>query len=52
MLLEERIHEIVQEEITKQDEKKIKEIVADCVSALFKELWFKNNIWKSSIKNS
>lgn len=52
MLLEERIHQIVQEEITKNDEKKIKKIVADCVEELLKNLWQKKNFWHNAIQNA
>lgn len=50
MLLEERIHQIVQEELTKSDEKRIREIVADSVSELFKNLWQKKSFWQHDIK--
>lgn len=52
MLNERRIREIIREEITKSDEKRIKEIVADSISELFKQLYQKNNFWKSTIKNN
>ena len=61
MLNESRINQIVSEEInkvmvdediTKSDEKKIKEIVGDCINELFKQLWQKNSFWKSTIKNA
>jgi len=61
MLTESRINAIISEEIeksllsediTKSDETKIKEIVADCINELFKQLWQKNSFWKSTIKNA
>ena len=44
--------EIMKEEINKSDEKRIKEIVGDCINELFKQLWQKNSFWKSTIMNA
>ena len=42
---------VLDEDITKSDEKKIKEIVGDCINELFKQLWQKNSFWKNTIKS-
>lgn len=52
MLTEGRIHQIISEEITKNDEKKIKKIVSSCVEELFRSLWTKRVTWKHDIENS
>ena len=36
----------------RNNEKKVKKIVSDCVSELFRSLWQRNSIWTSAIKNS
>lgn len=35
---------------SKDFEKKIRAIVADCVSDLFKELFYRDNVWKNAVK--
>lgn len=50
MLTEKRINEIISEEISKSDEKKIKKIVADSLEELFKNLYQKKGFWKNSIE--
>lgn len=50
MVTNKRLHRIIQEEITKSDEKRIKEIVADSVKELFHSLWVKNNVWLADVK--
>lgn len=50
MISESRIKEIVNEEITKSDEKKIRAIVADCVEDLFHSLWIKKSYWSNDVK--
>lgn len=52
MKLEERIHQILEEEITKQDETKIKKIVADSIEELFRSLFMRKTTWKNDIKNA
>lgn len=50
MLTEREIRSIIKEEITKSDERRIKEIIADSVKELFHSLWVKNNTWQTDVK--
>lgn len=50
MVSDRRIRQIIQEELTKSDEKKIREIIADSVSELFKNLWQKKGFWQTDMK--
>ena len=48
------VNSIVQSKIdnfvkSKEMEKKVKELASDVVSELFKVLWQRNNMWKSTI---
>lgn len=57
-------HQTLMEEVSKNDvqdmvnsklnsrefEKKVREIVADAFSDLFKELFYRDNVWKNSVK--
>lgn len=50
MISETRMREIISEEISKADEKKIKKIIADTLDDFFKLMWQRNNFWKGGIK--
>ena len=67
MIISENIvRNIIEEELTKSDvnsmitdkmssqefKKKVKSIAADVVNELFKILWQRNTLWKSSVANS
>ena len=46
------ICEIVRDKINKDIEKKVKDIVANCVNTLFKTLWQRRNFYENEIKNN
>jgi hypothetical protein len=39
-------------QLNKDMEKKVKDIVADCVNMLFKTLWQRRNFYENEIKNN
>lgn len=46
------VKDIFKDELKSRDfEKKVREIVADCISALHKEMYFRDSLWKTAIKN-
>lgn len=45
-----QIKSFLKEEITKSDEKEIRDIVADCLSEFFKTIWQRKSTWVTSVK--
>jgi hypothetical protein len=50
MLNNNKIHEIIREEISRADEKKIRNIISDTLEEFFRTMWQRKSFWQSGMK--